>query len=158
MGNDSESPDDLWTKTLGSIGRDYKLCELCSCPCGKATWGHAFCSKDYENCSILWFFKDLIVQKVLEIIKQDWKHLVLVEIEGLKDPSASKGYARWRDLAVSVMPCVGVKSPQTVEEPIKRKRVNNEKELRRQVEKTSDRVEQKQKIQGNVGRNDAGRG
>jgi hypothetical protein len=82
----------------------------------------------------------------------------LVEIEGLKDPSASKGYARWRDLAISVMPCVGVKSPQTVEEPIKRKRVNNEKELRRQVEKTSDRVEQKQKIQGNVGRNDAGRG
>jgi chromosome segregation protein len=33
------------------------------------------------------------------------------------------------------MPCVGVKSPQTVEEPIKRKRVNNEEELRRQVEK-----------------------
>jgi predicted RNase H-like nuclease (RuvC/YqgF family) len=33
------------------------------------------------------------------------------------------------------MPCVGVKSPQTVEEPIKRKRVKNEEELRRQVEK-----------------------
>jgi len=33
------------------------------------------------------------------------------------------------------MPCVGVKSPQTIEEPIKRKRVNNEEELRRQVEK-----------------------
>jgi chromosome segregation ATPase len=33
------------------------------------------------------------------------------------------------------MPCVGVKSPQTVEEPIKRKRVNDEEELRRQVEK-----------------------
>jgi chromosome segregation ATPase len=33
------------------------------------------------------------------------------------------------------MPCVGVKSPQTVEEPIKRKMVNNEEELRRQVEK-----------------------
>ncbi|XP_061981445.1 uncharacterized protein LOC133701522 [Populus nigra] len=33
------------------------------------------------------------------------------------------------------MPCVGVKSPQTVEEPIKRKRVNNEVGLRRQVEK-----------------------
>jgi hypothetical protein len=56
------------------------------------------------------------------------------------------------------MPCLGVKSPQTVKEPIKRKRVNNKDELRRQVEKTSDRVEQKQKIQGNVGRNDAGRG
>jgi len=58
----------------------------------------------------------------------------LVEIEGLKDPSASEGYARWRDLAASAMPCVGVKSPQTVEEPIKRKRVNNEEELRRQME------------------------
>jgi len=33
------------------------------------------------------------------------------------------------------MPCVEVKSPQIVEEPIKRKRVNNEEELRRQVEK-----------------------
>ena len=61
--------------------------------------------------------------------------MVLVEIEGLKDPSASEGYARWRDLAASAMPCVGVKSPQTIEEPIKRKRVNNEEELRRQVEK-----------------------
>jgi hypothetical protein len=68
-------------------------------------------------------FKDPIAQEVLEIIKQDWKHLVLVEIEGLKDPSASEGYARWRDLAISTMPCVGVKSPQTVEEPIKRKMV-----------------------------------
>jgi hypothetical protein len=71
----------------------------------------------------------------LEIIKQDWKHLVLVEIEGLKDPSASEGYARWRDLAASVMPCVGVKSPQIIEEPIKRKMVNNEEELRRRVGK-----------------------
>jgi len=33
------------------------------------------------------------------------------------------------------MLCVGVKSPQIVEEPIKRKRINNEEELRRQVEK-----------------------
>jgi predicted nucleic acid-binding Zn-ribbon protein len=33
------------------------------------------------------------------------------------------------------MHCVGVKSPQTIEEPIKRKMVNNEEELRRQVEK-----------------------
>jgi hypothetical protein len=80
-------------------------------------------------------FKDPIAQEVLEIIKQDWKHLVLVEIEGLKDPSASEGYARWRDLATSAMPYVGVKSPQTVEESIKRKRVNNEEELRRQVKK-----------------------
>jgi len=80
-------------------------------------------------------FKDLIAQEVLEIIKQEWKHLVLVEIEGLKYPSASEGYARWRDLAASAMPCVEAKSPQTIEEPVKRKRVNNEEELRRQVEK-----------------------
>ena len=59
----------------------------------------------------------------------------MVEIEGLKDPNESEGYARWRDLAASAMPCVGVKSPQTIEEPIKRKMVNNEEELRRQVEK-----------------------
>jgi predicted RNase H-like nuclease (RuvC/YqgF family) len=80
-------------------------------------------------------FKDPIAQEVLEIIKQDWKHLVLVEIKDLKDPSASEGYARWRDLAASTMPCVEVKSLQTVKEPIKRKMVNNEEELRRQVEK-----------------------
>jgi len=80
-------------------------------------------------------FKDPIAQEVLEIIKQDWTHLVLVEIEGLKDPSVSEGYAKWRDLAALVMPCVEVKSPQTVKESIKRKRVNNEEELRRQMEK-----------------------
>ena len=84
-------------------------------------------------------FKDPIAQEVVEIITQDWKHLVLVEIEGLKDPSASEGYARWRDLAALAMPCVEAKSPQTIEESVKRKRVNNEEELRRQ---------------GNVGRND----
>jgi hypothetical protein len=27
----------LWAKTLGALGRDYRLCELCSCPCGKPT-------------------------------------------------------------------------------------------------------------------------
>jgi hypothetical protein len=80
-------------------------------------------------------FKDPIAQEVLEIIKQDWKHLVLVEIGGLKDPSASEGYARWRDLVVLAMPYVEAKSPQTIEESVKRKRVNNEEELRRQVEK-----------------------
>jgi hypothetical protein len=49
-------------------------------------------------------FKDLIAQEVLEIIKRDWKHLVLIEMEGLRDPSASEGYARWRDLATSAIP------------------------------------------------------
>ena len=39
MGNDSESPNELWTEMLGAFGRDHRLCKLCSCPCGKATWG-----------------------------------------------------------------------------------------------------------------------
>lgn len=39
------------------------------------------------------------------------------------------------DSAASAMPCVGVKSSPTEEEPIKRKRVSNEEDLRRQVEK-----------------------
>ena len=60
--------------------------------------------------------------------------MVLVEIEGLKDLIASEGYARWRDLVASSMPGVGVKSSQTIKEPFKRKKVNNEEELRRQVE------------------------
>ena len=81
----------------------------------------------------------------------------MVEIEGLKDPSESEGYAKWRNLAASAMPCVGAKSPQAVEEPIKRKRVNNEDELRRQVEKLRTELSKKQKRQGNVGRNDAKR-
>jgi len=51
VGNDSESPHELWTETLGAFGRDHRLCKLCSCPCGKATWGHAVCSKDYGCCN-----------------------------------------------------------------------------------------------------------
>ena len=53
MGNDSEGPNKLWTKTLGTISGDYRLCELCSSLSGKATWRHAVCSKDYGNYSIL---------------------------------------------------------------------------------------------------------
>ena len=53
MGHNNECPDELWAKTLGANGRDHRLRELCSCPCGKATWGHVVCSKDYGNCSIL---------------------------------------------------------------------------------------------------------
>ena len=101
-----------------------------------------------------------MAEEVLEIIKQDWRHLVLAEIEGLRDPSASEGYVKWRDSVVSAMPYVEAKSSQVVEEPVKRKRVNikndaatsaapcveakspikrkrisSEEELRRQVEK-----------------------
>ena len=80
-------------------------------------------------------FKDPIAQKVLEIIKQDWKHLVLVEMKGLRNPSASEEYTRWRDLATSAMPYSEVRSFQAVEEPSKRKRISSEEELKRQVEK-----------------------
>jgi hypothetical protein len=80
-------------------------------------------------------FKDPIAQKVLEIIKQDWKHLVLVEMKGLRNPSASEEYTKWRDLATSAMPYSEVRSFQAVEEPSKRKRIGSEEELRRQVEK-----------------------
>ena len=54
MANDSKCPDELWTKTLGTVSRDYKLCELCSGFSSKATWGHAVRSQDYGSCSILW--------------------------------------------------------------------------------------------------------
>jgi len=80
-------------------------------------------------------FKDPIAQEVLEIIKQDWKHLVLVEMKGLRNPSASEEYTRWRDLATSAMPYSEVRSFQAVEEPSKRKRISSEEELKRQVEK-----------------------
>jgi len=56
-------------------------------------------------------------------------------MEGLRDLSASEEYTRWGDLVISAMPYVGVRSSQTVEELIKRKRINNEEELRGQVEK-----------------------
>ena len=76
-------------------------------------------------------FKDPVAQEVLKIIKQDWKHLVLVEIKGLRGPSTSEGYARWRDLAASTTINEEVESPQTEKKPIKRKKVDNEEELRR---------------------------
>ena len=56
-------------------------------------------------------FKDPMAEEVLKIIKQDWRHLVLAEIEGLRDPSASEGYVKWRDSVVSAMPYVEAKSP-----------------------------------------------
>jgi len=97
--------------------------------------GMQFVPRTMGMAQFFGLFKDPITQEVLEIIKQDWKHLVLVEIGGLKDSNASEGYARWRDLVALAMPGVEAKSPQTIEEPVKRKRVNNEEELRRQVEK-----------------------
>ncbi|KAL3565468.1 hypothetical protein D5086_033514 [Populus alba] len=54
MDSDNEGPNELWTKALDTIGGDYRLCELCFGFSGKTTWGHAVCSPDYGNCSILW--------------------------------------------------------------------------------------------------------
>ena len=53
----------------------------------------------------------------------------------MRDPSTSEGYARWRDLGSTTIINKGVNSPQSKEKPVKRKRVDNEEELRRQVEK-----------------------
>jgi hypothetical protein len=92
--------------------------------------GMQFIPRTMGIAQLFGLFKDPIAQEVLEIIKQDWKHLVLVEIEGLRDPSTSEEYTRWRDLVVSAMPYIGVRSSQTVEELFKRKRISNEEELR----------------------------
>ena len=95
IGHDGKCPDELWVKISGATGSDYKLPNICSYPCSKATCGNAVCSKNYRNSSILFFvlFKDPIAQEVLEIIKQDWNHFVLVKIKGLKDLNTSEGYA-----------------------------------------------------------------
>jgi hypothetical protein len=61
-------------------------------------------------------------------------------------------------LSCFAMPCVGVKSPQIVEEPIKRKRVNNEEELRRQVEKLRIELSKNRKDKTMLEKNDARRG
>ena len=71
----------------------------------------------------------------MKAIKQDWKHLVLLEIKGLGDPSTSEGYAKWRNSVASAAANEEVKSPQTEEKHVKRKRVDNEEELRRQIKK-----------------------
>jgi hypothetical protein len=44
-------------------------------------------------------FKDPIEQEVLEIIKQDWKHLVLVEIEGFKGSKCKRKICKMERLS-----------------------------------------------------------
>jgi len=97
--------------------------------------GMQFIPRTIGIAQLFRFSKHPTAQEVLGIIKQDWKHLVLVEIEGLRDPNTSEEYTRWRDILVSSMPYVGVKSSQTMEELFKRKRISNEEELRGHVEK-----------------------
>jgi len=78
--------------------------------------GMQFVPRTMGIAQFVGLFKDPVAQEVLEIIKQDWKHLVLVELKGLKDPSASEGYARWRDLAASAALCRSQISPNCTEE------------------------------------------
>jgi len=66
--------------------------------------------------------------EMLESIKQDWKSLVLVKKEtGLRNPTVSEKYPEWRNGGVSYMAEVS----ESV--GIRRKRVNCEEELRKQV-------------------------
>jgi hypothetical protein len=66
--------------------------------------------------------------EMLESIRQDWKSLVLVKKEtGLRNPTVSEKYPEWRNGGVSYMAEVS----ESV--GIRRKRVNCEEELRKQV-------------------------
>ena len=86
------------------------------------------------------FFKDQSVREVLEIIKQDWNHLTVIqkESERMRDPSSSEGYERWRNLtpiAAPKKPCPE-DGPSRIEEgSLKRKKVSNEEDLMEQLER-----------------------
>jgi hypothetical protein len=54
--------------------------------------GMQFVPRTIGIAQLFGFFKHPTAQEVLGIIKQDWKHLVLVEIEGLRDPNTSEEY------------------------------------------------------------------
>ncbi|KAL9407076.1 hypothetical protein Peur_004048 [Populus x canadensis] len=93
MGNDSESPNELWTEMLGALVGITGYVSYAPALIIRQLGGMQFVPRTMGIAQFLGLFKDPIAQEVLEIIKRDWKHLVLVEIEGLKDPSASEGYA-----------------------------------------------------------------
>jgi hypothetical protein len=86
------------------------------------------------------FFKDQSAREVLETIKQDWSQLTLIqkESERLRDPSSSEGYEKWRNLTpmpASKKPCSG-DGPSRIEEgSLKRKKVSNEEDLMKQLER-----------------------
>jgi len=86
------------------------------------------------------FFKDQSAREVLETIKQDWSQLTLIqkESERLRDPSSSEGYEKWRNLTsmpASKKPC-SRDGPSRIEEgSLKRKKVSNEEDLMKQLER-----------------------
>jgi len=79
-------------------------------------------------------FKDQFSLEVMKNIKQDRKLLVLVKKESdcLRDPVTSEKYPRWRNLSLVIIPMtLGFKAETSQAiEPTKRKRINNEEELR----------------------------
>jgi chromosome segregation ATPase len=86
------------------------------------------------------FFKDQSAREVLETIKQDWSQLTLIqkESERLRDPSSSEGYEKWRNLtpmAASKKPCFEDGPSRIGEGSLKRKKVSNEEDLMKQLER-----------------------
>jgi hypothetical protein len=85
-------------------------------------------------------FKDQSALEVMENIKQDWKLLVSIkkkELDGLRDLVTSEKYPRWRNLSLVTFFMnleFKTETSQTAELN-KRKRINNEEELREQLEK-----------------------
>ena len=82
-------------------------------------------------------FKDQSALEVMKNIKQDWKLLVLIkkkELNGLRDPVTSEKYPRWRNLSLMtfLMNLEFKTETSQATELIKRKRINNEEELREQ--------------------------
>jgi hypothetical protein len=86
------------------------------------------------------FFKDQSAREVLETIKQDWCHLTVIqkESESLRDPSSSEGYEKWRNLtpiAAPKKPCPEDGPSRIEERSLKRKKVSNEEDLIKQLER-----------------------
>ncbi|KAL3584156.1 hypothetical protein D5086_015217, partial [Populus alba] len=86
------------------------------------------------------FFKDQSVREVLETIKQDWSHLTVIqkESERMRDPSSSEGYEKWRNVtpaAAPKKPCSEDRPSQIIDGSLKRKKVSNEEDLMKQLER-----------------------
>jgi hypothetical protein len=86
------------------------------------------------------FFKDQSAREVLETIKQDWCHLIVIqkESDSLRDPSSSEGYEKWRNLtpiAAPKKPCPEDGPSRIKEGSLKRKKVSNEEDLMEQLER-----------------------
>jgi hypothetical protein len=60
MGNDSESLDELWTKTLGAIGKDYMLWSYAPALVVRQFRGMQFIPRTMGNAQFFGLFKDPI--------------------------------------------------------------------------------------------------